>query len=317
MTDRLDKILESNGLPALHDLDTSRLRPSLHSRSPLYHAYLYPLFGIYRLATDLRVAKPILLSTFVALLQSGIVTAGYVYFSFPYVHWFVTHHLLAFTYFNLRPVLRAIEYITGSRVSVVDMEWYTAGILTLFQAAVLANALVGYRLRVQGVKAGTAVLSTGPGRSNQRQSRGQQVKRAAQAEVQAERRNGPGGVTGFIWRIVKNTMWTTFITPIYAVPVVGQVLFAFLRAPNVTRNYLSMFKAQEHGTRHNIGAIGFGIVAAFLQSVPFLGHFFVITNCVGIALWVQDLETTAGASSDAGADVHESSAMEESREKEL
>lgn len=238
--------------------------------SRAYHPYLYPFLGIYKLLTDFNVSRPILYSTTIALIQSAIITLGYTYISFKYVHWFVTHHLLNFSYFNLRPLFGWIEYGTRRRMSTQNMEWYTAALLTLFQAAVLSNALVGYKLRVQGIKAGSTLLASRPRKQL----------------VVTEEKKSSGGL---LYRLVKGAIWTTFITPVYAIPGLGQALYIFLRAPSITRTYLDMFAATQYST-YKVSSIAFGVPAGLLQSVPFVGHFFVITNCVGMAMWIQDLE---------------------------
>lgn len=99
-----------------------------------------------------------------------------------------------------------------------------------------------------------------------------------------------GYAGNFIWRFAKDTIWSVFVLPIYAVPVIGQLIYAFIRAPTITANYLSMFRSTKLAESHRLGAIGFGIVAGVLSSIPFVGHLLSISNSVGIALWIQDLE---------------------------
>lgn len=257
------------------DVTLESLKPNFRQRNPVYQSWLYPIFGIHRLGTDMAVAKPILYSTFVALFQSGIITAGYVYISFKYVYWFVTKHLLNFSYFNLRPLFGVIQYVSGQNLTTTQMEWATAALLTLFQAAVLSNSLIGYRIRAQGKRAGEAVLSSKP--------RNKHVP-VQTRESQERRQSG-----GFVWRLAKNSLWNTFIIPIYTFPVVGQVLYAYLRAPAITSSYLALFQSSV-ARDHKYGAIGFGVVAGLLSALPFVGHIFSITNAVGAALWIQDLE---------------------------
>lgn len=258
------------------------LKPNLHQRNPVYQSWLYPLFGLYRLCSDLSVARPILWSTTVAVVQSGIITAGYTYVSFKYVKWFVSRHLLNFSYFNLRPLFQGVQYVTAHRLSAEDMEWYTAAILTLFQAAILSNSLIGYRIRAQGKRAGDAVLSTRP--------------RNKQINVKTRETQERTIAGNFLWRFVKNTIWNTVILPIYTIPVAGQLIYAFIRAPNITARYLSMFNAHEIASSHRFGVIGFGILAGLLSGIPFVGHIFSISNSVGAAMWIQDLENEAGES---------------------
>lgn len=258
------------------DLDVSALKPSLSRRNPVYQSWLYPLFGVHRLCTDLTIARPIVYSTTIALLQSGIITGGYVYISFKYVHWFVTRHLLNFSYFNLRPLFRAIQLVSRQGLTAEECEWYTAALLTIFQAAVLSNSLIGYRIRAQGKRAGDALLSAKP--------------RRKQVPITVYERQERGYAGSFVWRFVKNSLWNTFILPIYAVPVAGQLIYAFLRAPSITGRYLSLFDSYDLAKDHRFGIIGFGIVAGILSGLPFVGHFFSITNSVGAALWIQDLE---------------------------
>lgn len=258
------------------DLDVSGFKPSLHKRNPVYQPWLYPLFGIHRLCSDFSVAKPIVYSTTIALLQSGIITGGYVYVSFKYVHWFVTRHLLNFSYFNLRPLFRAIQTVSGQSLTAEQCEWYTAGLLTLFQAAILSNSLIGYKIRAQGKRAGDAVLAT--------------KSRRKQVPVVVRENQELGYAGNFLWRFIKNSLWNTLILPIYAVPVAGQLIYAFIRAPSITSNYLSMFNSYDLAKSHRYGVIGFGIIAGLLSALPFIGHLFHITNSVGIALWIQDLE---------------------------
>lgn len=259
------------------DLSVAALRPDLARRNPVYQSWFYPFLGFRRLVTDMEIAKPIVRSTAWALIQSGIITSGYVYLSFKYVHWFVTKHLLNFSYFNLRPMFRLLQYLTGRHLTTEQMEWATAALLTLFQAAILSNSLIGYKIRVQGKRAGLAVLSSRPRR----------VLKATVDKEQVQERRASGN---FLWRLVKNTLWNTMVIPIYTIPIVGQFLFAFLRAPNITSNYLYAFQADKLAAEHRYSAIGFGLVAGFLSAVPLIGHMFSITNHVGAALWIQDME---------------------------
>ena len=260
------------------DLSFRSLKPSLSKRSPVYQAWLYPLFGVHRLLTDWQTGKPIIKATSIALGQSIVITGGYCYISFKYVFWFVKNHLLNFSYFNLRPFFRLIERLSGENISTDTMEWWTAAILTLAQAAILSNSLVGYKIRAQGKTAGEAVLAS-------KARRQPNIKTEEKVE---KRRSG-----NFIFRFIYNSLWTTFITPIYTIPVVGQLLFAYLRAPAITGRYLAMFRAHDLGKAHRYSAIGFGVVAGLLQSTPFVGHLFSITNSVGAAMWIQDLEQEA------------------------
>lgn len=275
--ERAERYIAKN-LPIPQDVSLDSFKPDLHKRSPLYQSYLYPIFGIYRLCTDYTVAKPILFSTSIALVQSTIITGGYTYISFKYIHWFVQRHLLNFSYFNLRPMFSFIQYVSSQRLTSDQMEWYTAAFLTLFQAAILSNSLIGYRIRAQGKRAGEAVLSARP--------------RRKQTSVKVREDQERSFAGNFLWRFAKDALWSTFILPIYAIPLAGQLIYAFIRAPNITGSYLSMFRSAQVAQSHRIGIIGFGIVAGILSSLPFVGHFFSISNSVGIALWIQDLENT-------------------------
>lgn len=152
------------------------------------------------------------------------------------------------------------ERYNGTDLTSDDMEWYTAALLTLSQAALLSNSLAGHKVRAQGQRAGDAVLASRP--------------RQAQTPVQVRETQARSFAGNFLWRLAKDALWSTFVLPIYAIPVIGQLLYMFIRAPNITDRYLSMFASKDIVNDYRFVAIGFGMVAGLLSNMPFIGHFF-------------------------------------------
>ena len=85
------------------------------------------------------------------------------------------------------------------------------------------------------------------------------------------------------------------------VPFIGWPLFIYLNAAKTAKSYVSPYLKRGRGLttnaarqriedEHEAEFNSFGAVALLLEQVPIIGAFFQITNFVGAALWVENLD---------------------------
>ncbi|BFZ59849.1 hypothetical protein YB2330_000870 [Saitoella coloradoensis] len=281
-------------------------------------APLYPLLGIPRLLTTSTLLKPI---AFTSAITAGV-TGVWVKYAFG-----PTLYLVRSEWFGWLIPFKSYTRIMGGvfwrgvdlvkyvfapssgmerwgfgvldRVRALDTQWWMAVVFTLIQAGVVVNYLVGWRIRAEAEKVGHAVLA-----AERAKNRNRTPSSAAAVEKEVEEKEVEKPTTpapkpkhkgNWIMRYTVNQLKSLLMTPIYAIPLFGQLLYAYTRAPQIAASYLIpldpvLARRLLNDPKEEWSVRGFGIVAGMLSGIPILGSLFRVGSMVGGAMLLADLD---------------------------
>ncbi|ODQ54252.1 hypothetical protein SAICODRAFT_6535 [Saitoella complicata NRRL Y-17804] len=276
-------------------------------------APLYPLLGIPRLLTTSTLLKPI---AFTSAIAAGV-TGVWVKYAFGPTLYLVRSEwfgwLIPFkSYTKIMGQIfwrgvDLVKYVSSSstnskleqwgfgvldKMRALDTQWWMAVVFTLIQAGVVVNYLVGWRIRAEAAKVGHAVLAAE--RAKNRTSSSSTVKAVEEKEV-VKPTPAPKQKGNWIMRYTVNQIKSLLMTPIYAIPVLGQLLYAYTRAPQIASSYLLpldpvLARRLLNDPKEEWSVRGFGLVAGMLGGVPILGSLFRVGSMVGGAMLLAEVE---------------------------
>ncbi|PVG01687.1 hypothetical protein CPB86DRAFT_752347 [Serendipita vermifera] len=251
---------------------------------------LYTIVGVHRLATDAKIRGPVWEKCRNGTMRGLIVAGIYAALSYAPQRWFIKMFL------SKSPRLQTlftIPYVT----SYFSLENWATLIFLSSQMSGIVRFFLSKNLRIAKDRAWDLTIAS---RGKSKDFWGPYVE---EWQIPPNIR-GDGEGVGFLERSL-GKWWARMLLnrfvlfPLQLYPFVGMALSAWMRAYGTSRYLHSKYFTSKNMTPHQIATYMeerkwdyrlFGFTCAILETLPFIGLLFAISNQIGAAMWAHALE---------------------------